>query len=260
MGEKEEKTVGLPMPEISVQNTKVHIAPLFDRIAGTYDRFNHLLSLNIDKRWRKKAVRRLRPSDEVLDVAVGTADLALEILRQGKARKVLGIDLSSEMMRIGREKAEKEGRTATLSFLQADAMDMPFADESFDAVCCAYGLRNFSDLDRGLSEMFRVLKNGGQLVILEFSYPSRRLFRVLYDFFFTRIMPALGKKISKDDTAYLYFRESVKNFIWGEAMLSHLRRAGFGNESFRPFSMGITTLYLAEKKEAVFSDKKHTTD
>lgn len=226
---------------------KKEIGQLFDRIAGTYDRFNHLLSLNIDKRWRRRAAACLKPSDEVLDVAVGTADLAIETLRQERCHRVVGLDLSAEMMRLGKEKADKRGLANKIDFQLGSALAMPYDDGRFDAVTCAYGVRNFSDLDKGLSEMFRVMKAGGQLVILEFSYPSNRLIRGLYDFFFSRIMPLVGRLISKDPTAYLYFRESVKGFIWGDEMLQHLRQAGFQKAAYKPLTFGITTLYAAIK-------------
>ena len=226
---------------------KKEIGQLFDRIAGTYDRFNHLLSLNIDKRWRRRAAACLKPSDEVLDVAVGTADLAIETLRQERCHRVVGLDLSAEMMRLGKEKADKRGLANKIDFQLGSALAMPYDDGRFDAVTCAYGVRNFSDLDKGLSEMFRVMKAGGQLVILEFSYPSNRLIRGLYDFFFSRIMPLVGRLISKDPTAYLYFRESVKGFIWGDEMLQHLRQAGFQEAAYKPLTFGITTLYTAIK-------------
>lgn len=227
---------------------KKDIGRLFDRIAATYDRFNHLLSLNVDRTWRRKAVKMLRKSEHLLDVAVGTADLAMEIVRQDKAYIVEGIDLSTEMMKIGAAKVEKAGMSDRISFLEGSALDMPYACSSFDAVTCAYGVRNFSDLDNGLSEMFRVLAPGGQLVILEFSYPSNALVRAVYDFFFTRIMPRVGKAVSKDAAAYTYFRNSVKGFIWGQEMADRIMSAGFSDVRFRTLTFGISTIYTAEKK------------
>ena len=250
---------------------KEHIGQLFDGISGTYDKLNHLLSLNIDKLWRRKAVSRLQAVSNLLDVAIGTADLSLEILRQGKAGSITGIDLSRNMMEIGLNKCHGKGidaqwldsqtfnqadasgaeasstGTGTIRFMEASALDMPFADNSFDALTCAYGVRNFSNLDRGLSEMYRVLHGDGQLLILEFSYPGNRIVRALYDFFFSKIMPLIGRMVSRDPKAYTYFRNSVKNFIWGETMAAHLRQAGFHNVSFKTLTFGITTIYLAHK-------------
>lgn len=227
---------------------KKDIGGLFDRIAGTYDRFNHLLSLNIDKSWRRRAVRMVPPCGKALDVAIGTADLAIELIRSGKAGTVEGLDLSARMMEIGAAKVASKGLSDRISFREGSALEMPYVDGSFDLVTCAYGVRNFSDLDRGLSEMCRVLESGGRLMILEFSYPSKRVIRAVYDFFFTNIMPLVGRLVSKDASAYKYFRESVKGFIWGEEMLSHITSAGFVNASYRTLTAGITTIYIAEKR------------
>lgn len=226
---------------------KKNIGQLFDRIAGTYDQFNHLLSLNIDKSWRRKAVKKLTPCGHLLDVAVGTADLSIEILRRQKAESIIGIDLSGEMMRIGEEKTAAAGFADRISFQLCNAQDMPFAEGSFDAVTCAYGVRNFSDLDKGLAEMYRVLSPGGQLVILEFSYPTNPIVRKAYDLFFTHLMPVVGRIISKDSSAYKYFRQSVKSFIWGEEMVSRIAAAGFSDCSYKTLSFGISTIYTAVK-------------
>ncbi|MBQ0160555.1 MAG: bifunctional demethylmenaquinone methyltransferase/2-methoxy-6-polyprenyl-1,4-benzoquinol methylase UbiE [Bacteroidales bacterium] len=228
---------------------KKHVGSLFDSIASTYDRFNHLLSLNIDKRWRRRAVRQLRPADHLLDVAVGTADLAIEVIRQNKASRVTGIDISTGMMDIGAQKISQAGMSQSITLLEASALEMPFADSTFSAVTCAYGVRNFSNLDQGLAEMFRVMKPGGQLIILEFSYPQNVIIRWCYNLFFTHLMPLVGKAVSRNSGAYLYFRQSVKNFIWGEAMAQRLAAAGFAQVSYRPMTLGITTLYMAQKGE-----------
>lgn len=228
---------------------KKHVGSLFDSIASTYDRFNHLLSLNIDKRWRRRAVRQLRQADHLLDVAVGTADLAIEVIRQNKASRVTGIDISTGMMDIGAQKISQAGMSQSITLLEASALKMPFADNTFSAVTCAYGVRNFSNLDQGLAEMFRVMKPGGQLMILEFSYPQNVIIRWCYNLFFTHLMPLVGKAVSRNSGAYLYFRQSVKNFIWGEAMAQRLAAAGFAQVSYRPMTLGITTLYMAQKGE-----------
>lgn len=228
-------------------HTKQNIGNLFNRIASTYDRLNHLLSLNTDRRWRRRAVRRLSPCDNALDVASGTADLAIEIVRQDKARHVTGIDLSEEMLRLGDEKVRKADLASRITLQQGSALQLPYPAGQFDAVTCAYGVRNFSNLNGGLQEMHRVLREGGQLLILEFSYPDNKIIRFFYDFYFTKIMPAIGRKVSKDPSAYSYLNHSVKEFIWGEAMAEKLRASGFRNVSFHPMTFGITTLYLAQK-------------
>ena len=232
-------------------NEKKNIGQLFDRIARKYDLLNHLLSLNIDRYWRKNAVNMLESThggkDNCLDVAIGTADLAIQLARKFPSTQITGIDLSAEMMRIGGQKTKNAGLDNRISFLQASALDIPFPDESFDVVTCAYGVRNFSDLDKGLKEMCRVLKTHGTLLILEFSYPRNRLIALLYDIYFSHIMPLIGKLLSHDPTAYSYLNRSVKNFVWGERMCSHLQNAGFSNVTFHPLTFGITTAYLATK-------------
>ena len=226
---------------------KSNIGNLFDSIALTYDRFNHVLSLDSDKRWRRHAVSRMTHSDSVLDVAAGTGDLSIELVRQNKAETVTGMDISLKMMEIGREKVSAKGLEDRIIFQEGSALDMPFEDNSFNAVTCAYGVRNFSDLDKGLSEMFRVLKDGGQLMILEFSYPENRFIRFFYDIYFSRIMPLVGKALSRNKGAYLYFRDSVKGFIWGEKMKEKIEAAGFINVKYRVMTFGITTVYYASK-------------
>lgn len=227
---------------------KTNIGSLFDRIAGSYDGLNHFLSLGTDRSWRRKAVSGMKVSGaDVLDVAVGTADLTLELFKRGKAAEVTGLDLSEKMMKIGLEKVARAGLSGKTSFICGSALDMPFEDGSFDAVTCAYGVRNFSDLDKGLSEMYRVLKDGGELMILEFSYPSNGLVRCVYDLYFSHILPAVGRIVSHDKSAYTYLNRSVKGFIWGKEFCGHLEKAGFTDISFKPLTFGITTIYRAHK-------------
>lgn len=230
-----------------MDNEKQHIGQLFDRIAGTYDSLNHLLSLNIDKRWRRRAVKMLRPGGHVLDVAVGTADLTLELLRQQKAGRITGIDLSRKMMELGERKVAEKGYASRVQFDYGSAQQMPYKDGSFDAVTCAYGVRNFADMDEGLREMHRVLRQGGELMVLEFSYPANRLIRRVYDLYFTHILPFVGRLFSRDKGAYSYLNRSVKNFPYGEAFCEHLRSAGFMQVTAAPLTFGITTIYHACK-------------
>lgn len=228
-------------------NEKQNIGTFFDGIAATYDRLNHLFSLNEDRRWRKVAVKGMQPAQNVLDVAIGTADLTLALLRHHKAQRITGIDLSSEMMAIGQSKVAKHQYTPRVTFMKASALDMPFQANSFDAVTCAYGVRNFSNLDKGLHEMYRVLQPNGELMILEFSYPSNRFIAFCYDLYFSHLMPFMGRILSHNRTAYNYLNHSVKNFIWGEQMCQHLRDAGFQQVHARTLSFGITTIYYATK-------------
>lgn len=228
---------------------KEQIGQLFDRIAGTYDGLNHGLSLNIDRLWRRKTVRLMQPAQHVLDVAIGTADLTIEMIRRGKVHQVTGIDLSDQMMAIGQKKIKNlKSQIKNVNFIHANAQAMPFDNDSFDAVTCAFGCRNFQDLDAGLREMYRVLKPGGQVTILEFSYPSNRLVRVLYDFYFSRILPGIGRIVSRDKTAYTYLNKSVKAFCWGDTFAQHLHDAGFRQTHWTPLSFGIATIYTAQKK------------
>lgn len=234
---------------------KQHIGSLFDRIAPTYDGLNHGLSLNIDRLWRRKTVALMPPVEHVLDVAIGTADLTIAMLRAGKAQRVTGIDLSREMMRIGEEKLthkQSAAQTSTpgakpVNFVYANAQSMPFDDASFDGVTCAFGCRNFSDLDAGLREMYRVLRPGGQVTILEFSYPSNKLIRWGYDLYFSHVLPLVGRLVSHDKTAYTYLNKSVKSFCWGEDFLRHLTQAGFQDARFETLTFGIATIYITKK-------------
>ncbi len=234
---------------------KQNIGTLFNRIAHSYDTVNHVLSLNIDKCWRKKTVRMLADNNRritntslhVLDVAIGTADLAIEILKRKKATRVTGLDLSTEMMRIGAEKAAKHGMSEQISFVKGSALEMPFEDAQFDAITCGFGVRNFSDLDKGLSEMHRVLRENGTVLILEFSYPTNPIIRWAYNFYFSRLMPLIGGLISKDKKAYTYFYHSVKNFVWGEEMVERLERAGFKDVTNTILTFGIAQIYKGTK-------------
>lgn len=226
---------------------KQHIGTLFDRIAGTYDGLNHGLSLSIDKVWRRKTVKMMPPVAHVLDVAIGTADLTIEMLRRGKAQRVTGIDLSKGMMSYGGLKVEGLMFNDRVDFVYGNAQAMPFEDASFDGVTCAFGCRNFQNLDEGLREMYRVLKPGGQVTILEFSYPNNPLIRASYNLYFSHVLPFIGRIVSKDKTAYTYLNKSVKGFCWGEAFVQHLHDAGFQEEQFIPLTFGIATIYIAKK-------------
>ncbi len=232
---------------------KQNIGSLFNRIAHSYDTVNHVLSLNIDKRWRRKTVKMLperritNTSLHVLDVAIGTADLAIETLKRKKATHVTGLDLSTEMMRIGAEKAAKQEMSEQITFVEGSAQEMPFEDNQFDAITCGFGVRNFSDLDAGLREMHRVLRPNGTVLILEFSYPTNPIIRWAYNFYFSRLMPLIGGVISKDKKAYTYFYHSVKNFVWGKEMVKHLQAAGFTEVSNTILTFGIAQIYKGTK-------------
>ena len=234
----------------SLKDKKKNIGALFDNIASHYDLLNHLLSFNIDKFWRKKAVKMLNnKKDNLLDVATGTCDLAIEIARQQKANKIMGIDLSEQMLTIGKEKIAKANLSNLIDIKQEDCTDLSFADCSFDAITCGFGVRNFSNLDKGLREMYRVLKPQSQIIIIEFSYPKNPIVKCLYDFYFSCILPFVGKIVSKDKKAYEYLPASVKHFIWGEEFVAHLKNAGFTNAKYKTMTLGVCTLYSAIKSK-----------
>lgn len=235
---------------METNNEKKDIGSLFDRIAKSYDLLNHLLSFNMDRRWRKKAVQAIEGRcEELLDVAAGTGDLSLEIVRQDKAAKIVGIDLSEQMIAKGKEKIAKAGLDARVELLKADCCKTKFEGDRFDCATCAFGVRNFARLEESLSEICRVLRPGGQFVVLEFSYPKNALIRFFYNIYFTMVLPLVGKIVSKDKKAYTYLPQSVKGFIQGEKMTECLEKAGFERCSYKSLSFGICTLYSGYKKE-----------
>ena len=219
------------------------INQLFNKIAPSYDRLNHILSFGMDYSWRNMLARSLKPSEKVLDVAIGTGDLSWAILKKKRAKQITGVDISTEMLAIGKQKFPEK----PIDWLEVSVLDMPFADNSFDAVVCAYGVRNFSDLNKGLQEMYRVLKPNGQLRILEFSMPQNKLVRGVYSLYFSRLMPLVGGWLSGDKQAYEYLFESVNRFLTPEQMQETLQHIGFENVMYKPLTAGVTTLYYATK-------------
>lgn len=228
---------------------KEQVAGMFDGIAARYDLLNHLLSLGIDKSWRKKAIRSLDPVQPkaILDVATGTGDLAIAALRRFPQAHITGADISAGMLDIGRKKISALGLSARIAMQQADSEQLPFGDASFDAVICAYGVRNFENLEAGLRDMQRVLRPGGRLAVLEFSKPKAFPFAQLYRFYFRFILPLVGRMVSKHSKAYTYLPESVAAFPEGKDFLEILARCGFSGAKARPLTFGITTLYTATK-------------
>lgn len=221
---------------------------MFNGIAPKYDLLNHLLSLGIDKAWRRKAMRELErgAKDRVLDVACGTGDFSIEALRHG-VRQVVGVDISENMLAVAREKAWDKGLEEQLEFLYGDSEQLTFPDGNFDAVTVAFGVRNFEHLERGLREMCRVLRPGGRVVILEFSTPDRFPMKQLYRFYFKHILPRVGGLVSGDRGAYEYLPASVFAFPQGDRFLDIMRACGFRDVRRRPLTFGIATLYTGEK-------------
>ncbi|MEZ5009958.1 MAG: bifunctional demethylmenaquinone methyltransferase/2-methoxy-6-polyprenyl-1,4-benzoquinol methylase UbiE [Chitinophagales bacterium] len=227
---------------------KEQVAEMFDNISHSYDFLNHFLSLGIDKLWRRKVINLLKKSQpkQILDVATGTGDLALASLKLNPD-KVVGVDISNKMLEVGRKKINKRNLSDKIEMKTADAENLPFEDQQFDAIVSAFGVRNFGDLEKGLTEMSRVLTVGGKALILEFSIPKNVIFRNLYYFYFCNVLPFIGKLVSKDSRAYSYLPESVRAFPDGDRMAGILKNCGFKTVQCIPLTFGISTIYLAEK-------------
>lgn len=225
------------------------VETMFNHIAPAYDRLNHTLSWGIDKLWRKKALRTLRAHapQEMMDVATGTGDFAIQACRQLHPRRLVATDISEEMMRIGKEKVRKAQLEDRITFMREDCTRLSFPDGSFDAITVAFGIRNFEDLDRGLQEMRRVLRPGGKLVILELTTPERFPMKQLYAAYSRWVIPTIGRLLSHDRSAYVYLPSSIQAFPQGEIMKKVLQKNGFSSVIFRRLTCGICTLYTAEK-------------
>lgn len=229
-------------------NKKSQVATMFNNIAGKYDFLNHFLSAGIDIYWRKKAIDLLVASKpaQILDIATGTGDFAIEALRV-KPEKITGIDISEGMLAVGREKLRKKGLDHKIELYSGDSENLQFPDNNFGAVTAAFGVRNFENLEKGLSEMYRVLKPEGRVVILEFSKPTAFPMKQAYNFYFKNILPVFGKLISKDNAAYTYLPESVQAFPDGQAFLTILGRVGFKKPEWQSLTFGICSIYTAVK-------------
>lgn len=225
------------------------VEEMFDNIAPTYDTLNHRLSWDIDKGWRKKAIKRLLPyaPKKMLDIATGTGDFAILAAQMLHPEQLVGADISEGMMEIGRQKVKRMGLDKVISFEKQDCQHLGYEDETFDAVTAAFGIRNFQNLDQGLSEMCRVLKKGGHLCIVELttpvSFPMKQLFRI----YSGTVLPIYGKLISKDQSAYDYLNKTIAAFPQGEVMMEVLKKAGFEKAEFKRLTFGICTLYFATK-------------
>lgn len=228
---------------------KSQVSRMFNRIAPYYDLLNRLLSLGIDTVWRRQAIGRLAGEEPrlILDVATGTADLAIESARRLQPDKVIGIDISTQMLDIGRRKIHERGLDTIIELQEGDSENLPFADNTFDAVTVAFGVRNFENLEKGLEEMRRVLKNGGRLVVLEFSKPRVFPFKQVFNGYFKYILPTIGRLTSKDPKAYRYLYESVQAFPDGDHFLAVLQQTGYKTSQCIPLTLGICSIYIGEK-------------
>ncbi len=227
---------------------KVQVARMFDSISGKYDFLNHFLSLGIDIRWRKKAISLLAKEKPkmILDVATGTGDFAIEALKLNPD-KIIGVDISEGMLEVGRKKMKANGYENVIELRSGDSENLPFEENKFDAVIVAFGVRNFENLEKGLAEIFRVLKPNGRAVVLEFSKPVTFPMKQLYSIYFNAILPKIGKVVSHDSSAYTYLPESVQAFPDGENFLSVLSKLGYKNATCKPLTFGISSLYTATK-------------
>ena len=223
---------------------------MFDRFAWRYDFLNHLFSLNVDKLWRNKAAKELRglALDCVLDVATGTADMALTIRKRLNTAQIVGVDISEGMLEIGRKKIEKKKLGQFIKLQYGDSENLPFNEQTFDAVTVAFGVRNFENLEKGLNEMFRVLKNNGKIVILELTIPANKTFRTVFNLYFFKIMPFIGRLLSKGAPACRYLPNSVRFFHQETELRKKIETCGFSNIKVKPLTFGIVTVYTGVKE------------
>ena len=225
------------------------VEQMFNNIAPTYDKLNHRLSWNIDKGWRKKAIRSLKPFEPkvLLDIATGTGDFAILAARMLHPDKLIGADISEGMMAFGREKVKTAGLQQVISFEKEDCTNLSYPEATFDAVIAAFGIRNFANLDKGLAEMCRVLKPGGHLSIVELTSPVSFPMKQLFHIYSHTVLPIYGRLISKDTSAYSYLTKTIEAFPQGELMVRILKDAGFKQAEFKRLTFGICTMYFATK-------------
>ncbi len=232
----------------SDQSKKQQVEQMFDTISGEYDGLNRVISFGIDVKWRKKVVQLVAATapKSILDIATGTGDLIINMASTG-ATRLVGLDISEGMLSVGRKKIKVKNLEKRIEMIQADSEEMPFEDNSFDAITVAFGVRNFETLEKGLAEIWRVLKPGGIFVILETSVPTKTPFKQGYNFHSKVILPTIGRLFSKDKKAYGYLSESAIAFPFGEAFNNILRKTGFKDVQDKPQTFGVATIYTATK-------------
>ncbi len=233
----------------SKKTKKEQVTKMFDTISNEYDSLNRVISFGIDIKWRNKVVKIVKGTNpkKVLDIATGTGDLAINLCKT-TAEKIIGLDISSGMLEIGKAKIKKLHLENKIELVLADSEKIPFENNSFDAITVAFGVRNFEDLEKGLSEIYRVLKPGGVFVVLETSVPTRTPYRQGYNFYSTKILPTIGKLFSKDKSAYKYLSNSAANFPYGKIFNNILKKIGFIDVKNMPQTFGVASIYTARKK------------
>ena len=241
--------VQLVKPYDKEERKEPQVERMFNRLAPTYDKLNHTLSLGIDRWWRNSAIDSLKPfkPKQILDIATGTGDFAILAARRLQPERVIGADISEEMMEVARRKANQKGLDKIISFKRENCMKLSFADNTFDAVTIAYGARNFEDLGQGLREMLRVIKKGGHLLLVELAAPKSAPMKQLFWLYSHIVIPFLGWLFSRDTKAYRYLTDSVHAFPQGEVMEQVLRHTGFQQVQWKRYTFGICTMYLAKK-------------
>ena len=240
--------MAIPYKELKKDNKKKQVAMMFNNIAAHYDFLNHFLSAGIDRIWRKRAISLLknRPHNTILDIATGTGDFALEALKINPER-VTGIDISSEMLNVGKKKIENKNLNHLIELMEGDAENLQFSDDSFDAITVGFGVRNFENLEKGLKEMNRVLASNGTAIVLEFSKAKKFPVKQLFNLYFNHILPAIGRFFSKDKSAYSYLPESVNEFPDGDSFIKILEKCGYKNCRQISLAFGIASIYYCEK-------------
>jgi len=230
------------------RSKKEQVTEMFDTISGNYDGLNRVISFGIDVKWRKKVVnlvKKINP-DKILDVATGTGDLAINLCKTG-ASEIVGLDISTGMLEVGKTKIKSKKLENVIQMVQGDSENLPYKDHYFDAITVAFGVRNFENLEKGLSEIFRVLKPGGIFVVLETSIPTKTPYKQGYKFYSTTILPTIGRIFSKDRLAYSYLSESAAAFPYGETFNNILKKIGFIDVEDKPQTFGVATIYTATK-------------
>lgn len=233
----------------STLGKKQQVTKMFDTISGNYDGLNRVISFGIDIQWRKKVVKMVHATrpQSILDIATGTGDLAINLAQENKTANIVGLDISAGMLEVGKQKIADKNLTNRIEMVLGDSEQLPFEDESFDSATVAFGVRNFEDLEKGLAEIFRVLKKGGTFVVLETSVPTKTPFKQGYNLYTKNLLPVIGRLFSKDQSAYAYLSESASVFPYGKAFNDILTKVGFIEVKDHPQTLGVATIYQAKK-------------